>query len=92
MVAYKDLDPLCRLDESFNRITHTTNGHVWLSGDFNWRFVDWTSLQVSPSAGSDQRLQNQKLIDLSLDHNLDQVVDKPIRGDRILDLLFTNNK
>ena len=27
-----------------------------------------------------------------MEHNLDQVIDKPTRGDRILDLLFTNDK
>ena len=36
--------------------------------------------------------QNQKLIDVSLDHNLEQVVDKPTRENKIIDLLFTNNK
>ena len=86
-----DLDPLCQLDASLNRITHTHNGHNWLGGDFDARFVDWSSLEVSPSAGS-ERPQNQKLIDLSLDHNLDQVADKPLKGDWILDLFFTNGK
>ena len=84
-----DLDPLFQLDASLSRITHTTN--VWLGGDFNARFVDWTSLEVSPAAGS-ERPQNQKLIDVALDHNLEQVVDKPTREDKILDLLFTSNK
>ena len=46
---------------------------------------------MSPAAGS-ERPQNQKLIDVSLDHNLKQVVDKPTGEDKILDLLFTNNK
>ena len=35
--------------------------------------------------------KNQKLIDVSLDHVLEQVVDKPTREDKILDLHFTNN-
>ena len=38
----------------------TTNGYVWPGGDFNARFVEWTSLEVSPAAGS-ERPQNQKL-------------------------------
>ena len=46
---------------------------------------------MSPAAGS-ERLQNQKLIDVSLDHNLEQVVDKTTRKDEIIDLLFTKNK
>ena len=32
------------------------------------------------------------LIDISLDHNIEQTIDKPTRGGNILDLLFTNNK
>ena len=73
-----NLDPFCQLDASLNRITHTHNGHNWLGGDFDARFVDWSSLEVSPSAGS-ERPQNQKLIDLSLDHNLDQVADQRLK-------------
>ena len=33
-----------------------------------------------------------RLIDISLDHNIEQTIDKPTRGGNILDLLFTNNK
>ena len=34
----------------------------------------------------------QRLIDISLHHNIEQVIDKPTRGDNILDLFLTNNK
>ena len=39
-----------------------------------------------------KRQEQQRLIDISLDHNIEQTIDKPTRGDNILDLLFTNNK
>ena len=58
-----ELDPLSQLDASLSRITHTTNSYVWYGGDFNACFVDWTSLKVSPAAGSGRR-QNKKLVDV----------------------------
>ena len=39
-----------------------------------------------------RRREQQRLIDISLDHNIEQTIDKPTRGGNILDLLFTNNK
>ena len=40
-----------------------------------------------------RRQEQQRLIDISLDHNIiEQTIDKPTRGGNILDLLFTNNK
>ena len=48
-------------------------------------------IKVSPMAGG-KRQEQQRLIDISLDHNIEQTIDKPTRGDNILDLLFTNNK
>ena len=37
-------------------------------------------------------MQNQELINVSLNHNLEQVDDKPTKEDKILDITFTNNK
>ena len=42
--------------------------------------------------GWGSRQEQQRLIDISLDHNIEQTIDKPTRGGNILDLLFTNNK
>ena len=39
-----------------------------------------------------RRQEQQRLIDISLDHNIEQTIDKPTRRGNILDLLFTNNK
>ena len=39
-----------------------------------------------------RRQEQQRIIDISLDHNIEQTIDKPTRGGNILDLLFTNNK
>ena len=59
--------------------------------DFNAPHTDWLSLEVSPMAGG-RRQEQQRLIDISLDHNIEQTIDKPTRGGNILDILFTNNK
>ena len=52
---------------------------------------DVSLVNVSPMAGG-RRQEQQRLIDISLDHNIEQTIDKPTRGGNILDLLFTNNK
>ena len=52
-----------------------------LSKVYQWRFHPWL-----------RRQEPQRLIDISLDHNIEQTIDKPTRGGNILDLLFTNNK
>ena len=86
-----DMTALDNLNLSLERLTHRTNGNIWLGGDFNAPNIDWSSMKVSPMAGG-RRQEQQRLIDISLDHNIEQTIDKPTRGGNILDLLFTNNK
>ena len=86
-----DMTALDNLNLSLERLTHRTNGNIWLGGDFNAPHIDWSSMEVSPLAGG-RRQEQQRLIDISLDHNIEQTIDKPTRGGNILDLLFTNNK
>ena len=86
-----DLSTIDNLNQSLSRLTHRTNGNIWLGGDFNALHIDWPSLVISLEAGG-KRAIYQRLIDISLEHNIEQVIDKPTRGDNILDLLFTNNK
>ena len=86
-----DMTALDNLNLSLERLTHRTNGNIWLGGDFNAPHIDWSSMEVSPMAGG-RRQEQQRLIDISLDHNIEQTIDKPTRGGNILDLLFINNK
>ena len=86
-----DMTALDNLNLSLDRLTHITNGNIWLGEDFNAPHIDWSSMEVSPLAGG-RRQEQQRLIDISLDHNIEQTIDKPARGGNILDLLFTNNK
>ena len=68
-----------------------TNGNIWLVGDFNAPHINWPLLEVTPLAGTKRQIY-QRLIDISLHRNIEQVIDKPTRGDNILDLFLTNNK
>ncbi|CAC5420837.1 unnamed protein product [Mytilus coruscus] len=60
-----------------------------VSGDFNLGNIDWSNSSVIPSK-PDPSL-HQHLLDILQDHNLTQVVDKPTRNDRALDLLCMSN-
>ena len=86
-----DITTLDNFDQSLQRLTHRTNGNIWLGGDFNASHINWPLLEVTPLAGTKRQIY-QQLIDISLHHNIEQVIDKPTRGDNILDLFLTNNK
>ena len=59
-----------------------------MSGDFNLGHIDWTSSSTIP--GKPNAKQRQDLLDLIADHSLTQIVDKPTRNDKTLDLIITN--
>ena len=86
-----DVTTLETLNQSLQRLTHRTNGNIWLGGDFNAPHINWPLLEVTPLAGTKRQI-DQRLIDISLHHNIEQIIDKPTRGDNILDLFLTNNK
>ena len=85
-----DVTTLENLNQSLQRLTHRTNGNIWLGGDFNAPHINWPLLEVTPLAGTKRQIY-QRLIDISLHHNIEQIIDKPTRGDNILDLFLTNN-
>ena len=88
-----DVTTLENLNQSLQRLTHRTNGNIWLGGggDFNAPHLNWPPLEVTPLAGTKRHIY-QRLIDISLHHNIEQIIDKPTRGDNILHLFLTNNK
>lgn len=59
--------------------------HVLVYGDFNFPNIDWFSLTTSGSS------EARDFLDLCLNHNFTQVVDKPTREDNILDLILTTS-
>lgn len=56
--------------------------NVLVFGDFNFPNIDWLSLTTSGSC------EARDFLDLCLNHNLTQVVNKPTREDNILDLIL----
>ena len=58
-----DMTALDNLNLSLERLTHRTNGNIWLGGDFNAPHIDWSSMEVSPMAGG-KRQEQQRLIDI----------------------------
>ena len=53
--------------------------------------MKWETQEVKQETGGKKALY-QQLVDISLDHNLEQVVNIPTLGENILYLMFTNNK
>ena len=47
-----DVTTLENLDQSLQRLTHRTNGNIWLGGDFNAPHINWPLLEVTPLAGT----------------------------------------
>ena len=62
---------------------------IWLSGDFKLGHIYWNIPSVVPSKPDPSLRQN--LLDILNDNNLTQVIDKPTRNDRTLDLLCMSN-
>ena len=86
-----DFNYLAQLDTSLSRLPPKNSCNIWLGGDFNAPHVKWETQEVKQEAGGKKALY-QQLVDISLDHNLEQVVNIPKRDENILDLMFTNNR
>ena len=63
----------------------STYKNVVLCGDFNYPGINWNLLHASTPS-------SQLFLDTVLDCYLVQVVDKPTRGENILDLILTSNE
>lgn len=79
---------LDQLRESLNRINTNAQATVLLGGDFNLGHIDWSIPAVIP--GKPDHAQHISIIDIINDFSLEQIVNKPTRGERILDLILTN--
>ena len=84
-----DVTTLENLNQSLQRLNHRTNGNIWLGGDFNAPHINWPLLEVTPLAGTKRQIY-QRLNDISLHHNIEQIIDKPTNN--TLDLFLNNNK
>ena len=77
-----------KLNQSLRRLNPNSKSIIIVSGDFNLSHIDWTSSSIIP--GKPNVKQHQDLLDLIADHSLTQIVDKPTRNDKTLDLIITN--
>ena len=59
-------------------------------GDLNFPNLKWPSAIIRAGTRS-SRLQAQKMLSFFSDHFLEQIIEKPTRGENILDLFATNN-
>ena len=80
---------LGKLRKSLNKIKRSNHSDVWLGGDFNLGDIDWPT--QSTKSGCPKVALSRELIDLVNDFGLEQLVDKPTRKNRILDLFLTSN-
>ena len=59
-------------------------------GDLNFPGIDWSQLTYTRTT-KDHNASCEKILDFVSDHLMTQCIDKPTRGDNILDVLLTNN-
>ena len=77
---------LDRLQEQIDMVSRdNTNPDLYITGDFNYPDLDWSTERTS-EAGS----QGQDLLEFVDRNFLTQMVECPTRGGRILDLVLTN--
>ena len=63
---------------------------ILILGDLNFPTVNWDELTYKPTT-RDQNLSCERFFNFMSKHFLSQCIDKPTRGDSILDVLLTNN-
>ena len=77
-----------KLNQSLRRLNPNSKSIIIVSGDFNLGHIDWTSSSTIP--GKPNVKQHQDHLDVIAHHSLTQIVDKPTRNDKTLDLIITN--
>ena len=83
------IEYLSYLRESLTKIDMNQYSNIWLAGDFTLGDIDWSTQSVRP--GGKKPTMCRELIDIANDYGLEQIVDKPTRKDRTLDLFFIRN-
>ena len=63
--------------------------NILLSGDFNLPSMNWETETTSP--GCKNISYYEQFLTILKDSNLTQLIDKPTRGENILDLISTTN-
>lgn len=77
------------LGDAIEQVTQKfPNSLLFLGGDFNYPEIDWSTLSA---LHDNNRSECIRFLQLLLYHNLTQLVHKPTRKDRVLDLVLTNS-
>ena len=79
---------LIKLEESLDRASSISDAYFVIGGDFNLPDWDWKEMSLKPEPCY-PRLHKQ-FVDCTYDHNLEQMVLEPTRGENTLDLILTN--
>ena len=86
-----ELSPLLQfLDRYLKDAVSDETNDVLILGDLNFPGMDWHTLSYSRTT-KEQNASCELIIDFMSEHFLSQCVDKPTRGDSILDVMLTNN-
>ncbi|CAG2236269.1 unnamed protein product [Mytilus edulis] len=87
-----DIEKLEELEKSINCIMNTsqTLPNVILGGDFNLPHINWQTNTVNTNPQYGKAL-NEKLIEISNNNDMNQMVIEPTRGQNTIDLLMTTN-
>ncbi|CAC5396159.1 unnamed protein product [Mytilus coruscus] len=88
-MPHRNMKDLTNLKLSLEKITTGKPKHIIIAGGFNCPDIDWTNMEIKTGA-PDKEVQ-QALMDLSIEHGLVQIHDKPTREGNLLDRVFTNN-
>jgi len=95
---YRPPDALCQeftpllqfLDSYLGDAESERNSDTLFLGDLNFPGIDWTQLSYTRTT-KDHNASCEKILDFVSDHLLTQCIDKPTRGNNILDVLLTTN-
>ncbi|XP_072023124.1 uncharacterized protein [Amphiura filiformis] len=77
------------LHDSLTKLRATSNGQIFLAGDFNLPDIEWEN--NSFKTGGQYPSLSKKLLEITAEFGLEQVVREPTRGNNTLDLFFTTN-
>ena len=87
----RNMTDLNNLRQSLELLNKSKPKHLVLCGDFNCPNIDWDKLCLKHSKTTQDRNEQQYLIEIMSEFNLSQMHNEPTREDNLLDLVFTTN-
>ena len=87
----RNMTDLNNLRQSLELLNKSKPKHLVLCGDFNCPDIDWDKLCLKHSKTTQDKNEQQHLIEIMSDFNLSQMHSEPTREENLLDLVFTTN-